>query len=73
MPALSVERGTVAEFDDARGLGTVESGGRAYPFHCTQISDGSRTIAVGTEVTFEVTAGRLGRWEATAITPAPTT
>jgi cold shock CspA family protein len=70
MPAAVVQ-GKVTEFDDARGLGTVESGGRAYPFHCTQISDGSRTIAVGTDVTFEVMAGRLGRWEATVITPAP--
>jgi cold shock CspA family protein len=67
---VGVEHGTVTEFDDARGLGTVESGGRAYPFHCTQISDGSRTIAVGTWVSFQVTAGRLGRWEATAVTPA---
>ena len=63
-------RGTVAEFDDARGLGTVEVGGTTYPFHCTAIAGGSRTIEVGTAVIFEVAAGHLGRWEATAITPA---
>lgn len=62
-------RGTVAEFDEARGLGTVEVDGAAYPFHCTAIADGSRTIEVGTAVTFEVSAGGMGRWEATAITP----
>jgi CspA family cold shock protein len=63
--------GLVTDFDDARGLGTIESAGRTYPFHCTQISDGTRTIAVGTSVTFEVEPGDLGRWEATAVTPAP--
>lgn len=63
-------QGAVTEFDDARGLGTVESGGRTFPFHCTQISDGSRTIEVGTVVSFEVSPGGLGRWEATAVTPA---
>jgi hypothetical protein len=40
-----------------------------YPFHCTAIADGSRTIEVGTFVTFDVVAGRLGRWEASAVTP----
>ena len=44
--------------------------GAVYPFHSTRIADGSRTIAVGTHVEFEVVAGRLGRWEAAAITPA---
>jgi cold shock CspA family protein len=62
--------GVVIEFDEARGLGTVESGDRRHPFHCTQIADGSRTIAVGTAVRFEVRPGGMGRWEATAITPA---
>jgi cold shock CspA family protein len=61
--------GTVTEFDEARGLGTVESDGQSYPFHCTQIADGTRTIAVGTPVTFEVRPGGMGRWEAAAIAP----
>ena len=43
--------------------------GTAYPFHCTQIADGIRTIEPGIHVTFEPLA-RLGRWEATAIAPA---
>ena len=62
-------RGTVAEFDEARGLGVVDSDEGAYPFHCTSIADGSRTIEVGTAVTFEVSAGGMGRWEATEIAP----
>lgn len=60
----------MAEFDEQRGLGVVEAAdGRRYPFHCTQIADGSRTIPVGTDVSFEVAPGHLGRWEATAIQP----
>jgi cold shock CspA family protein len=64
-----VERGTVATFDDERGLGTIESEGRTFPFHCTQIVDGTRTIPVGTAVTFQVRPGHMGRWEAGSITP----
>lgn len=62
--------GRVAEFDSAVGLGVVEAdGGRRYPFHCTAIADGSRTIDVGTSVSFRVVAGRLGRWEAAGLSP----
>lgn len=61
-------QGRVTEFDERRGLGVVESGGRSYPFHCTQIADGTRTIEVGTEVAFQV-EGVLGRWEAHRLTP----
>lgn len=65
--------GTVVEFDVAVGLGVVaarsDAGGGSYPFHCTQIAGGARTIEVGTQVTFSVVAGRLGRWEAAAVTP----
>jgi CspA family cold shock protein len=66
-------RGTVTAFDEHKGYGTVRDGGdgRELFFHCTQIADGTRTIAVGTAVSFEVTAGHLGRWEATSITPTP--
>ena len=59
--------GVVVEFDEERGLGTVEADGRTYPFHCTQIADGTRTIEVGSAVTFEVRPGGLGRWEAAAL------
>ncbi len=63
-------RGTVEEFDEAVGLGVVLADSDRYPFHCTQIADGSRTIEAGTEVTFTVVAGRLGRWEAAGVGPA---
>ena len=60
--------GRVVTFDDARGLGVIEGeNGARHDFHCTAIADGTRTIDEGAAVTFEVTAGHLGRWEATAI------
>jgi cold shock CspA family protein len=62
--------GTVAEFDEAKGYGTVRSSeGRDLFFHCTQIADGTRTIPVGVAVEFEVVPGHNGRWEAAAIRP----
>ena len=61
----------MAEFDEAVGLGSVESaGGRRLRFHCTQIADGSRAIAVGAPVSFVVRAGRGGEWEAGDLRPA---
>ncbi len=61
-------RGTVAEFDERRGLGTVTAeDGTTYAFHATRIADGSRQIAPGATVEFEIVAGQLGRWEAAAI------
>lgn len=59
--------GTVVAFDEARGLGTVSSGGGSFPFHCTALVDGTRTVAVGTPVSFEVRPAGMGRWEATRI------
>ena len=57
--------GRVAEFDPERGLGVVvDDTGRALPFHCTAIADGSRQIDVGTAVAFNVAPGHLGRYEA---------
>ena len=57
--------GTVAEFDEGVGLGAVAgAGGERYPFHCTQIAGGSRTIDVGASVTFTVIPGHGGVWEA---------
>jgi cold shock CspA family protein len=61
--------GTVVEFDEGRGLGTIDSDGATYPFHCTAIVDGSRTIDVGAPVTFEVRPAGMGRWEAAQIAP----
>ena len=62
--------GVVNSFDEQRGIGTVAGDdGKTYPFHCTGIADGTRTIAVGTPVSFRVVPGRSGRWEATELTP----
>ena len=67
-------KGRVVDFDEAAGMGMVEAepqaGGppRRHPFHCTQIADGSRSVAVGAEVTFHLIAGRLGSWEAGGVT-----
>jgi cold shock CspA family protein len=64
-------RGTVFAFDGHEGLGEIEGDdGRRYPFHCTAIADGTREIAVGVIVEFEIAAGLPGRWEATAIRPS---
>ncbi|HEX2275356.1 MAG TPA: cold shock domain-containing protein [Acidimicrobiales bacterium] len=64
--------GTVAAFDEHKGLGTVRADdGRELPFHCTRIADGSRTIDVGARVTFSVVAGHRGQWEAADVAEAP--
>ena len=61
--------GVVTAFDDAAGLGTVTADdGTTYPFHCTQITDGSRTIPEGAAVTFTVRPWHQGRYEAVALT-----
>jgi cold shock CspA family protein len=62
--------GVVASFDGERGYGEVHSAdaGELF-FHCTAIADGTRTIAVGTVVSFTVIPGHLGRYEATGVTP----
>jgi cold shock CspA family protein len=60
--------GVISSFDEPRGLGTVQSStGEELPFHCTAVTDGTRTISVGERVRFQVEPGRLGRWEATRI------
>jgi cold shock CspA family protein len=61
--------GRVDAFDEQRGTGVViaESGER-FPFHSTAIADGTRVIAAGTAVRFEVQPG-LGRWEAGDVRP----
>lgn len=60
--------GRVESFDDERGIGTVvDGGGRVFPFHCTALTDGTRTVAVGTRVVFELAASHLGRVEARSI------
>lgn len=60
--------GVVATFDDHRGYGTIAAAdGRELFFHCTRIVDGTRTIDVGTPVTFRVVPGHGGRWEAAGV------
>ncbi len=61
--------GVVTAFDGHVGRGVVRAGGADYGFHCVQIADGTRTIAVGTAVEFDLVPGPLGRWEAGAIRP----
>jgi len=64
--------GVVVEFDAKRGLGTVETvDGTRLPFHCTAIADGTRSVAVGSAVRYDVVPGALGRWEAALLRPAP--
>ena len=64
-------RGRVTQFDESRGLGTITAvDGTELPFHCTALLDGTRTVAVDTEVDYEVRAGGRGRWEATGIVTA---
>lgn len=60
--------GRVVAFDDALGLGEVESAnGTRFRFHCIEIADGTRTIATGTSVTFQLLC-KLGRYEAAQLT-----
>jgi cold shock CspA family protein len=59
--------GTVTSFDERRGLGTVTAAGQEYPFHTTQLVDGSRSVGVGQAVEFEIAPGLQGHWEATRI------
>jgi cold shock CspA family protein len=73
--------GQVVAFDERVGLGEIQAEGGAgggahrpsqpdrFGFHCTQLADGSRTVAVGTRVDFRLLAGRGGRWEAADIRP----
>lgn len=59
--------GTVTEFSDARGLGTVTTqAGREYLFHVIEIADGSRTIEIGASVTFRALP-KFGRFQACRI------
>ena len=46
--------GVVSAFGEREGLGEItDASGRIWPFHCVEILDGSRTIAVGATVAFE--------------------
>ena len=62
--------GVVVAFDAAAGLGIGRRPptARAYLFHCVEIADGSRTIDVGTEVSFRPLP-KLGAVEAGCLRP----
>jgi len=67
----AIYSGRIAAFDDFAGRGEIEaSGGLRFPFHCTAIADGSRTIDPDTAVKFRLVPGPLGALEATRITIA---
>ncbi len=60
--------GIVSAFDEHVGFGHIrDQANNEWFFHCTQISNGERTIAVDTSVTFTIVAGRLGQWEAIGV------
>ncbi len=59
--------GTVTEFSDDRGLGTVTTGdGNSFLFHVIEVADGSRTIDVGQTVTFQPLS-KFGRLQAGSV------
>ena len=65
----AVYSGRIASFDDHAGRGEIEAGGgMRFPFHCTAIVDGTRTIAPDTAVRFRLAPGPMGALEAIAIT-----
>lgn len=66
--AFTNRTGVVASFDDHVGAGTVRDAvtDEVWPFHCTRIADGSRTIPAGVEVGYRVEPGPTG-FEAVAI------
>jgi cold shock CspA family protein len=65
---IAHRRGRVRSFDERRGMGEITSeDGNLFPFHSTAIANGSRRIAEGTPVEFDVVAGLPGRCEAAAI------
>ena len=60
----------MTSFDARRGWGTVtDTEGAEFGFHATAIVDGSRQIDPGTVVSFSVSPGRRGRYEARGLIP----
>lgn len=70
MATRPVLRGTVTAFSDADGLGQVTGeDGSVHPFHCTALADGTRTVQVGTPVSYQLVPAHHGRLEARPVTP----
>lgn len=61
--------GTVVAFDAAVGLGEIRrDDGALFPFHCIEIADGTRDIAVDAPVEFSLLC-KLGGYEAAGVRP----
>lgn len=67
MVNLMLMHGVVESFDVHRGLGYISAQGERYLFHCAEIADGTRDIAVNTLVSF-VPVERFGVREASVVT-----
>jgi cold shock CspA family protein len=66
--AFGTVEATVESFDEFKGYGTLRTAdGAELFFHCTALTDGSRAVDVGADVTAEVVPGRLGHWEAARV------
>lgn len=62
--------GVVVAWDDPRGWGVVRTeDGDDLPFHCTSLTDGSRSTEVGRAVRVVAGPGHHGRWEAVRVEP----
>ncbi|MEM7143177.1 MAG: cold shock domain-containing protein [Actinomycetota bacterium] len=68
------QAGRVVSYHSSAGYGAVVIDGDAdeteWFFHCTAIADGTREIAEGAAVSFELVAGHCGQFEAHEIRPA---
>ncbi|MFN8015154.1 MAG: hypothetical protein U0R17_00935 [Acidimicrobiia bacterium] len=61
-------QGEVLAFDEHVGLGEIETKDeRLLPFHCINIADGTRKIALHAKVEFKVHFHPRGRYEAVEI------
>lgn len=70
----SMASGSVREPGDNQptsGAPDLERPTDTYPFHCTGIADGSRSIELGARVCVVLAPGRSGLWEATGVTKIP--
>ncbi|HVE95658.1 MAG TPA: cold-shock protein [Pseudonocardiaceae bacterium] len=65
--------GTVKWFNSEKGYGFIaaESGPDVFVHHSAIEMDGFRTLTEGDRVSFEITAGRDGRDQATAVHKLP--
>jgi cold shock CspA family protein len=66
---MSTRTGSVVSFTRDAGAGEIldSKSGREVFFHATQLTDGTRTIDVGTAVEFDLVPGGRGRYEAVRV------